>query len=130
MLGFKEKSQMPQQNQTWAQFFFSFQGCIGRKRFWLHYFLPLALPAIVLSVVINTMSGYQGRSGHGSLVFLVILWPAFAVSTKRWHDRNKSGWWNLIGLIPILGGIWVLVENGFLRGTVGNNQYGSNPLEV
>ncbi|TGR16409.1 DUF805 domain-containing protein, partial [Mesorhizobium sp. M8A.F.Ca.ET.197.01.1.1] len=47
---------------------------------------------------------------------------------KRWHDRNKSGWWTLIGLIPIIGGIWLLIELGILEGTRGANQYGPDPL--
>jgi len=51
-----------------------------------------------------------------------------AVYTKRWHDRNKSGWWSLILLIPIVGPIWMLVELGFLRGTEGTNNYGPDPI--
>lgn len=49
-------------------------------------------------------------------------WP-----TKRWHDRNKSGWWNLISFIPIAGPIWAFIELGFLKGTPGANLYGLPP---
>lgn len=59
---------------------------------------------------------------------LVFLWPKIAISVKRWHDRNKSGWWVFINLIPIVGPIWALVEQGFLRGTQGPNDYGDDPL--
>ena len=62
------------------------------------------------------------------IVSLLFLYPALAVYAKRWHDRGKSGWWTLIGLVPIIGGIWLLVELGFLRGTEGPNQYGNDPL--
>lgn len=59
---------------------------------------------------------------------IAILWAGLAVSVKRWHDRDKSGWWILIGLIPVIGTIWVLVENGFLPGTAGPNRFGPDPL--
>ena len=49
---------------------------------------------------------------------------SLAVWAKRWHDRGKSGWWNLIALIPIIGPIWALVESGFLKGDCGSNRYG------
>lgn len=120
---------MSQQIQTWSQFFFSFEGRVSRKRWWLHYFLPLVVPMAVLSIVIDRMMGYQHRPTPGSLMMLLILWPGLAVSTKRWHDRNKSGWWNLVALVPLIGGVWILVENGFLRGTVGSNQYGPDSAE-
>ena len=47
------------------------------------------------------------------------------VHIKRFHDRDKSGWWVLIGLIPIIGAIWLLIELGFLKGTPGPNRFGS-----
>jgi uncharacterized membrane protein YhaH (DUF805 family) len=59
---------------------------------------------------------------------LILLYPSLALYAKRWHDRGKSGWWTLIGLIPVIGGIWILIELGILRGTNGPNQYGPDPL--
>jgi hypothetical protein len=47
------------------------------------------------------------------------------VYIKRFHDRDKSGWWVLIWLIPIIGAIWLLIELGFLKGTPGPNRFGS-----
>ena len=44
--------------------------------------------------------------------------------------RGRSGWFQLIMLIPIIGSIWLLVEVGFLRGTVGSNKYGDDPLMI
>ena len=46
---------------------------------------------------------------------------ALALYAKRWHDRDKSGWWSLIGLVPIIGAIWLIVELGILEG-VGRQQ--------
>ncbi len=45
------------------------------------------------------------------------------------HDQNKSGWWILISLIPLIGGIWLLVLT-WLEGTSGPNQYGPDPKAV
>lgn len=85
------------------------------------------------------------------IIYIPLLWVGIALGVKRLHDRNKSGWWLvLFWLLPaILQGIgeyvgtlgivlmiaafaisiWGLVEIGFLRGTVGPNQYGPDPLE-
>jgi len=43
-------------------------------------------------------------------------WPS---ASKRWHDRGKSGWWVLVALVPLAGWLWVLIENGLLRGDPG-----------
>ncbi len=58
------------------------------------------------------------------IVSLILLVPNLAIAIKRWHDRDKSGWWILIALIPIIGWIWALVETGFLAGTPGPNRFG------
>src|SRR5688572_29580457 len=52
----------------------------------------------------------------GGIICVLFLYPTYAVTTKRWHDRDKSGWWSLIGLVPIIGGLWMLIECGFLGG--------------
>ena len=56
------------------------------------------------------------------------FWILLAACAKRWHDRDKSGWWALMNLIPIVGTIWVLIECGFLSGTPGRNRFGPDPL--
>lgn len=55
---------------------------------------------------------------------IALVWPSLAVQTKRWHDRNRSGFWNLILFVPIAGAIWGMTELGFLKGTAGANLYG------
>ncbi len=62
------------------------------------------------------------------LFFLPLYWIGLAVTVKRSHDRDKSGWWILIALIPLIGAIWFLIEFGFLRGTPGPNRFGPDPL--
>ncbi len=117
------------------QVLFSFQGRIPRSTWW-YFILAVNGIALVLAVVDGMIAAVMGQDRYGTsnwpncLVFLfslLILYPNLAVSVKRAHDRDHSGWFILIGLIPIIGPIWVLIEFGFLRGTVGPNQYGPDP---
>jgi uncharacterized membrane protein YhaH (DUF805 family) len=48
---------------------------------------------------------------------------------RRLHDTSKSGWWILISLIPLIGGIWLLVLLA-TDGDPGNNLYGPNPKSL
>lgn len=106
------------------QILFSFKGRIPRKAYWIWGVVVL----IAFSLFAMLVLGILGTDPNvGSLLInLLILWPAFAISIKRWHDRDKSGWWVLINFIPVIGWIWALVENGFLRGTQGPNRYGED----
>ena len=75
---------------------------------------------------------YDPQNGVGLLsgIFaLLVFIPAILVYIKRFHDRDKSGWWMLIVLIPIVGAIWFLVELGFLAGTPGLNRFGPPPSD-
>jgi uncharacterized membrane protein YhaH (DUF805 family) len=130
----------------WKYLFTSFEGRINRKPFWLSLlalFIVEWILMLVLGLVLGTsMMGNidpnmppdqaAAMATKGMIpviiVSLLFLYPALAIYAKRWHDRGKSGWWTLIGLVPIIGGIWLLVELGFLRGTEGPNQYGNDPV--
>jgi len=59
---------------------------------------------------------------------IVVLWVGLSVQVKRWHDRDKSGWWALINLIPVIGQIWVFIECGILRGSSGDNRFGHDSI--
>lgn len=106
---------------------FSFEGRISRKPFWM--FMLVVIAGSFITTVID-MATTKQETGAASLLFiLIVLWPSLAIQVKRWHDRDKSGWWVLINFIPILGPIWALVETGFLTGTEGSNRFGDNPLK-
>ena len=106
---------------------FSFQGRITRLPFW-----------VVTLILIGWGSTFQQLMGpfgaeHPMTIsmglatitnFIIVVWIGLAVEIKRWHDRDKSAWWALLNLIPILGQIWIIIECGFLRGTVGDNRFG------
>ena len=103
------------------------RGRIGRAAFWRWGVgLPLGV-ALLLHALLGIAR--VPRADAEIAVNLILLWPVVAVSAKRWHDRDKSAWWVLIVLVPVVGWIWALVDNGFLRGTQGANRYGADPLD-
>ena len=91
------------------------------------YYVPLIIGYIIVSTTSNVL-GEEVAIIILCLVGLVLFWSLIAIQVKRWHDRDKSGWWILINFIPIVGA-WALIENGFLRGTEGKNRFGEDPLE-
>jgi uncharacterized membrane protein YhaH (DUF805 family) len=131
------------------QTFTGFEGRIPRKTFWLG-FVVLMIASWILQIALFSIFGVammpvdpnatpeaQGAAAVAALanmgipliILLVLtLWPSLAIYTKRWHDRDKSGWWSLILLVPIIGAIWMLIELGFLRGTEGPNRFGADPI--
>ena len=112
----------------WNSLYTSFDGRIGRQAFWIGT-LVLAAVHFIGGGVISTIFGHGFFGGLLRIVLsLVLLYPSLAVAAKRWHDRDKSGWWSLIALIPVVGWIWYLVECGVLVGTVGQNRYGADPV--
>ena len=62
----------------------------------------------------------------GAVYALAVLIPGLAVAVRRLHDTGKSGWWLLIGLVPLIGAI-VLIVFMATEGEPGNNAYGPNP---
>jgi len=68
-------------------------------------------------------------TGNGRPSFLtpisivVLIWPLLAIQVKRFHDRNKSGWWGLVGFIPYIGSLWLIVELGFFGPVEEGNRF-------
>ncbi|HYD12072.1 MAG TPA: DUF805 domain-containing protein [Allosphingosinicella sp.] len=80
-------------------------------------------------ILFRTVFEAMGVPGILFLIYSVLLFiPNLAVSVRRLHDQDKSGWWILIGFIPIVGGIWLLVLY-LLDGTRGPNRFGPDPKE-
>ncbi|MCK4645953.1 MAG: ABC transporter permease [Candidatus Aminicenantes bacterium] len=139
---------MENQDSKFSELYFSFKGRIPRSTFWLNGIL--VLNAVMYTVV---LAGFLIYSGIGALVnsglkentgtilqiltvlitliaYIIVLIPFFALSVKRCHDRNRSGWFVLISLIPVIGSIWYSIETGFLSGTKGKNRFGMDPLQI
>jgi uncharacterized membrane protein YhaH (DUF805 family) len=91
------------------------------------------LVSIVLGVIdallFGTLDSYVGVGLLSGIYGLAILIPSLAVSVRRLHDIDRSGWWILIALVPLIGTI-VLLVFALLEGTPGNNRYGPNPKEA
>jgi uncharacterized membrane protein YhaH (DUF805 family) len=120
---------------NWGYLFLSMEGRINRKPFWLAVvvLVVISLIASILDLILHTprFGATDTNAGEGpiaAIVSLIMIYPSIALSAKRWHDRNKSAWWILINIIPVIGWIWSLVETGFLRGTDGPNRFGPDPL--
>lgn len=103
----------------------SVRGRISRRRFWLWGIGAMLGLGYVLRGLL-AVAGVEPLRAD-AVVNLVLLWPVLAISIKRWHDRNQSGWWVLVALVPVVGWLWLLWVNGFLRGTAGPNRYGAPP---
>ena len=108
----------------WMHLFFQFDGRINRAKWWLGVVGLWVAQGIIFAIFGRSDAGFT----IAGLIYLLLLWPLLAIYVKRFHDRDKSGWWVLIGLIPIIGFFWLLIELGMLEGTAGPNQYGPDPL--
>jgi uncharacterized membrane protein YhaH (DUF805 family) len=123
----------------WQWLFASFEGRINRGKFWAGSIVLWVL-AILATAVVAAIFGMQYEPDRPFAVMAPAAWlvwlaaaaalayASLAVLAKRWHDRDKSGWWSLILLVPFIGVPWTLIECGFLPGTPGPNRYGADPL--
>jgi len=99
----------------------TFNGRASRSAYWWY-----ALALLIVDVVLQIISGVAGSSALAvlvSLILIVVGLSGLSVAVRRLHDTDKSGWWILIGLIPIIGTIILIV---FLctQGTPGQNRFG------
>lgn len=121
--------------------FFFWQGRAARLEYWLIQLgsIPVTLAIVALAVVLTGSDvSHLGLGEPDGVAFptkvftvgivAVAWWLNLMVGIRRLHDRNKSGWWLLVGLIPVLGVFWMLIECGFKRGTDGDNRFGPSPL--
>jgi uncharacterized membrane protein YhaH (DUF805 family) len=120
--------------------FLSYSGRIGRATFWLSSLVLMAIEwGVIWLLMMATRDVWAGLTENGpvppdfvmrvivpmAIIIVLFLHPGYALYTKRWHDRDKSGWWSLIGFVPFIGGLWLIIELGFLGGTPGGNRFGS-----
>ncbi len=91
------------------------------------FYLFTTIFTMILSIVDIFISFKLGSFGILNIIFvLVIILPSLAVTVRRLHDVNKSGWMVLISFIPIIGAIWLFVLTTS-DGTIGDNDYGPDP---
>lgn len=105
-----------------------FSGRARRKEYWF-FALFNFLIAVALGFIEMSAGLTYGEYGYGplsGLYALAVLIPGIAVTVRRLHDTGRSGWWILIGLVPIIGWIVLLVFM-FLDSQPGDNDHGPNP---
>ncbi|WP_299437328.1 DUF805 domain-containing protein [uncultured Rhodospira sp.] len=96
----------------------NFNGRAGLSEYW--FFVLFHIIFIVVASVIDAVLGL----GVLSLLYsLAVLLPSLGVTIRRLHDTDRTAWWVLISLIPIIGTIWLIILM-IQKGTEGENQYG------
>ena len=104
-----------------------FNGRASRPEYWW-FFLATGIAVLIFDVLFRT----TGNAAFVIVEFaiaLALLLPSLAAGARRLHDTDRSGWWLLIDLIPIVGFI-ILVVLLAQRGTVGANRFGEEPAAV
>jgi uncharacterized membrane protein YhaH (DUF805 family) len=103
------------------RFLLSFGGRANRSEYWLGFVLPLTVMFFAVAIVAPPLAFNRAVLW----LSLLALWPALAIGAKRCHDRGRSGWYQLVGLVPLVGQFLLLIELGFRRGTDGPNRFAS-----
>lgn len=121
-------------------YFFSPKGRFRRRDYWFGMIIAMVILTMGLGAdyafrgVVPVATGVPGQYVFQpeplllGLAGLLVAWPMIAMAIKRCHDRDKSGWWLLLGFIPIVN-VYVLVSLYFLPGTRHLNRFGPDPRE-
>jgi len=121
-LGFPEEEKMNEYLSVLKNYA-KFDGRARRREYWMFTLVNVAV-YFVLNILATQVSPYIG---FVALAYMLgILVPSIAVAIRRMHDIGKSGWWVLIALVPLIGGIWFLVLS-VTAGQSGSNAYGADP---
>jgi uncharacterized membrane protein YhaH (DUF805 family) len=116
-----------------GELYFSPNGRASRSQLWLKLVVPVIVVEIVLFVLMGICAAAGSTAGVGILYILLVifilavLWPHIAMLVKRAHDRDWSWAFILLFLVPIVS-LWPMIELYFLRGTIGNNRFGADPV--
>jgi len=104
-----------------------FSGRSRRKEYW-YFVLFNAVVGLVLSGLDALLGTFSSSANVGLLsgIYALAIIPTLAVSVRRLHDIDRTGWWVLIHLVPVIGSV-VLLVFAVLDSTPGENRFGSNP---
>ena len=109
------------------QHYADFRGRARRSEYW-YFFLFNMIVWFVITFVVAYIAGEIVGMIIGDIYALGVFIPSLAVGVRRLHDAGKSGWYYLVGFIPLVGGIWLLIL--FCKDSQpGTNEWGANPKE-
>jgi len=105
-----------------------FSGRARRKEYWFFalFYILFAIAIGFVDGLLGTVDPMSGIGTLGLIYSLAMLIPSLAVTVRRLHDTDRSGWMLLIALIPLIGAIVLLVFMVF-DSTPGQNRFGPNP---
>ncbi|MEK9987154.1 MAG: DUF805 domain-containing protein [Aquiluna sp.] len=116
----------------WSRFA-DFKGRSRRSEYWYVQLFLVVTNLAVAGIDLALMDGDVDRfiaNGGGGIVGLIWIFativPALAVLVRRLHDTGKTGWWALVGFIPLVGSIVLLVFT-VTDSSPGENKYGTSP---
>jgi uncharacterized membrane protein YhaH (DUF805 family) len=101
-----------------------FSGRASRSEYW--FFMLFQLLLLIGLMIVDGLAFRGSAAVFTTLAWLILLLPGFAVTVRRLHDIDMSGWWILIPFVPLIGGILLLVWT-CQRGTQGANRFGMGP---
>jgi uncharacterized membrane protein YhaH (DUF805 family) len=105
-----------------------FSGRSRRREYWYFVLFNIIVSIVLgwIDALLGTRGSYAGAGLLSGIYGLAVIIPSLAVTVRRLHDIDRSGWWILIGLVPLIGVI-VLLVFALQDGTPGDNRYGPNP---
>ncbi|SMX46049.1 DUF805 domain-containing protein [Maliponia aquimaris] len=120
--GYNRKVGMVEAFKLFFSNYINFEGRSNRGEYWWA-FLAIILVSVVLGVVDGMLTAGGGMPILGMIFSLATLVPGIALGVRRLHDIDKSGWWLLIGLVPLVGFL-VLIYFFVQPPTPGPNRFG------
>jgi uncharacterized membrane protein YhaH (DUF805 family) len=106
----------------------NFSGRAVRSEYW-YWTLFVTIVMFVLGIIdqsLNPGVGIGAFSIVNAIVSLALILPGIAVSVRRLHDIDRTGWWLLLSFTVI--GVLILIYWACLRGTLGQNRFGPDPM--
>ncbi|MCL1036766.1 DUF805 domain-containing protein [Shewanella submarina] len=104
---------------AWKKFA-EFSGRARRKEYWM-----FVLINVIVSAVLGFVDGLLGMMLLANLYSLAVLIPSLAIGARRLHDTGRSGWWQLLWLVPVVG--WIVIIVFLVQDSHDENDYGANP---
>ena len=100
-----------------------FNGRATRKEFWMFFLIY-----IVIGIILNVVDALTGVPLFSVLYALALFIPSISIGARRLHDVSRSGWWQLLLLIPLIGFIVLVVF--WIQDSHEENKFGANPKFV